>query len=65
MTAESCKNCWASMDCTLCVKYADSDGVLSGKQRLTYCERVRNSTEVNLRKIILLRELDKGRKERG
>lgn len=63
LTAEACKNCWAAMKCTQCIKYADAGETLSAEARLAHCEKVRAGILSDLKKIILLHEID--RSERG
>ena len=59
LTAEACKNCWAAMKCTQCIKYADAGDTLSAEARLAHCEKVRAGILSDLKKIILLHELDR------
>ena len=56
-TSEQCKQCWAFILCSLCAKFADDNGCLSGEMKLAYCESVKNNVEIDLRTITLIKEL--------
>jgi len=55
-TNEQCTHCWAFILCSLCAKYADDNGCLSGDLKLAYCDSVRSNVEIDLKTMILLRE---------
>lgn len=56
LTESQCKQCWAFNHCSLCAKYADNHGKLSGKLKSTYCNSVCRDLEYDLLVMILLKE---------
>ena len=58
LTEDICKNCWAFRHCKICAAKAIRDQELSGKEKLKYCEKTKNSVNTDLRFIALKRELE-------
>ena len=53
LTAEQCKNCWASQFCSLCAIRCEKDGKLCGEARLKECAGQRSLAEVSIGSFIL------------
>ncbi|MCL2361468.1 MAG: Cys-rich peptide radical SAM maturase CcpM [Defluviitaleaceae bacterium] len=56
LTEAECMACWNFIECGLCVAACDDNGQLSGKERLKYCNGVKNNFIYSLFTICLLLE---------
>ena len=57
-TESACKNCWAFNLCSLCGKFSDDHGTLSGKRRLEFCDHSRGIASGTLQDIIFFQEME-------
>ena len=58
ITEDDCRNCWAIRNCTICAKYFDYLSEDAQRDKLKYCNSIRENTYQNLRMMILLHEMD-------
>lgn len=59
ITESSCKNCWCSKFCYLCVLYSEDNGKISQEKRTSYCESVKKGTENLFMDYCLIKEMNK------
>ncbi len=57
LTAGSCRNCWAFLQCSICAKQAVDENGVSAEFKLSHCNDVRRSFDFFLHYMILSREI--------
>lgn len=57
-TEEQCRNCWAFMKCTQCIRTSDGGNQIDRDLRLAQCAGVRNSFEYCLYYYLMLKEIE-------
>ena len=58
LTEESCKNCFAIRNCTLCAKHCDNNGVISAAVKRSYCRESKSAFLEQLKMIAFYYEYD-------
>lgn len=57
LTEQSCIDCWAIRNCTLCIRYCDNNGELSSELKKSHCKDTKFSIEEDFRDFLMFKEL--------